>query len=42
VDAKQAESSAKALAELPVEVVCFGHGDPILEGAQEKIREALG
>jgi glyoxylase-like metal-dependent hydrolase (beta-lactamase superfamily II) len=42
VDAQQAGSSAKALAELPIEVICFGHGDPILEGGQEKIREALG
>lgn len=41
VDPEQARSSAKALAELPIKVVCFGHGDPILEGGQEKIREAL-
>jgi glyoxylase-like metal-dependent hydrolase (beta-lactamase superfamily II) len=41
VDAGQAERSAKALADLPLEVICFGHGDPIVEGAQEKLREAI-
>ena len=38
----QAEASARKLAALPVEVACFGHGEPILEGAGERLREALG
>jgi glyoxylase-like metal-dependent hydrolase (beta-lactamase superfamily II) len=38
----QAEASARKLAALPVEVACFGHGEPILEGAGQRLREALG
>jgi hypothetical protein len=42
VDPAQAEVSARELAKLPGEVVCFGHGEPILEQAGERLREALG
>ena len=42
VDPEQAEASARKLAALPAEVACFGHGEPILEGAGERLREALG
>jgi glyoxylase-like metal-dependent hydrolase (beta-lactamase superfamily II) len=42
VDPDQAEASTRKLAALPVEVACFGHGEPILEGAGERLREALG
>ena len=41
VDAEQARRSFQALAELPVEVICFGHGEPIVDQAQEKLREAV-
>jgi glyoxylase-like metal-dependent hydrolase (beta-lactamase superfamily II) len=41
VDPDQALRSARALVERPIRVVCFGHGEPILEGAQERLREAL-
>jgi hypothetical protein len=30
------------LAKLPAEVVCFGHSEPILERAGERLREAVG
>lgn len=42
LDQEQAEASARKLASLKLEVICFGHGEPILEGAQEKLRAALG
>ena len=42
VDPDQAEASARKLAGLPVEVACFGHGAPILEGAGQQLRQALG
>jgi glyoxylase-like metal-dependent hydrolase (beta-lactamase superfamily II) len=42
LDPAQAQESARKLAQLPVEVLCFGHGEPILKGAGEKIREAVG
>jgi glyoxylase-like metal-dependent hydrolase (beta-lactamase superfamily II) len=42
VDSPQAQASARKLAALPAEAVCFGHGEPILEGAGEKMRAALG
>ena len=41
VDMAQAEESVRRLAELPVEIACFGHGDPILEQAGDRIREAV-
>ena len=42
LDAAQAEASARELANLPAEMVCFGHGEPILERAGERLREAVG
>jgi glyoxylase-like metal-dependent hydrolase (beta-lactamase superfamily II) len=42
VDPDQAEASARKLASLPVEVACFGHGEPVLEGAGKRLCEALG
>jgi glyoxylase-like metal-dependent hydrolase (beta-lactamase superfamily II) len=42
LDPAQAEASAWELAKLPAEVVCFGHGEPILERAGERLREAVG
>jgi glyoxylase-like metal-dependent hydrolase (beta-lactamase superfamily II) len=41
VDPAQAEVSTRELAKLPAEVVCFGHGEPILERAGERLREAV-
>jgi glyoxylase-like metal-dependent hydrolase (beta-lactamase superfamily II) len=41
VDADRAARSAKVLAELPLSVVCFGHGDPLLDRAQERLKEAI-
>jgi glyoxylase-like metal-dependent hydrolase (beta-lactamase superfamily II) len=41
LDQEQAEASARELAGLELELICFGHGEPILEGAQEKLRAAL-
>jgi glyoxylase-like metal-dependent hydrolase (beta-lactamase superfamily II) len=41
VDTARAEASARALATLSVEVVCFGHGEPIPERAGDRLREAL-
>ncbi len=34
--------SVRRLAELPVQVLCTGHGEPILEGASARIRALLG
>jgi glyoxylase-like metal-dependent hydrolase (beta-lactamase superfamily II) len=42
VDTARAEASARMLAKLPAEVICFGHGEPILERAGERLREAVG
>jgi glyoxylase-like metal-dependent hydrolase (beta-lactamase superfamily II) len=41
-DMAQVRSSARALASLPVETLCCGHGDPILERAGERIGALLG
>jgi glyoxylase-like metal-dependent hydrolase (beta-lactamase superfamily II) len=41
VDAEQARESVQRLLELPIEMLCFGHREPILEGAGERIRELL-
>ena len=38
----QARESARRLLEVPVEVLCMGHGAPILQGAGARIRELLG
>ena len=42
MDTAQAEASARELVKLPAEVVCFGHGEPILERAGERLSEAVG
>jgi glyoxylase-like metal-dependent hydrolase (beta-lactamase superfamily II) len=41
LDMVQAEESARKLADLPIDVLCSGHGDPILEGARGKIRRVV-
>jgi len=41
VDNAQARESVRRLAELPIEVLCCGHGEPILDGVNEKIRALL-
>jgi len=42
VDPLLAERSARKLTELLLESLCAGHGEPILEHAGEKLREAIG
>lgn len=41
VDYEQAYESVLRLSDLPIEILCCGHGDPILEGADEKIKILL-
>ena len=41
VDVDLAAASARAVAALPAEVACFGHGEPILEGAGTRLHEAV-
>jgi glyoxylase-like metal-dependent hydrolase (beta-lactamase superfamily II) len=41
VDNALARESVRKLAELPIEVLCCGHGEPIVDGANEKIRTLL-
>jgi glyoxylase-like metal-dependent hydrolase (beta-lactamase superfamily II) len=41
LDIAQMRESARKLAALPVEVLCFGHGEPILEGAGDQLRVLL-
>ena len=38
VDPAQAEASARELADLSVEAICFGHGAPLREGAQAALK----
>jgi glyoxylase-like metal-dependent hydrolase (beta-lactamase superfamily II) len=38
---EQARASAQALVDLPIDVLCCGHGEPIADGAGEKIRALL-
>jgi glyoxylase-like metal-dependent hydrolase (beta-lactamase superfamily II) len=40
-DSRQAKMSARKLAARPVRVTCFGHGEPIVEQAGERIVAAL-
>jgi glyoxylase-like metal-dependent hydrolase (beta-lactamase superfamily II) len=42
VDVVQARESVRRLLEVPIEVLCLGHGEPILEGAGRRIREIRG
>ena len=41
LDVAQMRESARKLAALPVDVLCFGHGEPILAGAGERMRELV-
>jgi glyoxylase-like metal-dependent hydrolase (beta-lactamase superfamily II) len=41
VDVEQARESVRRLLELPTEILCCGHGQPILEGAGDRVRELL-
>jgi glyoxylase-like metal-dependent hydrolase (beta-lactamase superfamily II) len=41
LDSSEAQESARKLSELAVEVLCPGHGEPILKGAGEHIRALL-
>jgi hydroxyacylglutathione hydrolase len=40
-DWDQAKDSARKLASYPAEIACFGHGTPITEQAEKKIKEAI-
>lgn len=40
-DMAQVRSSVRRIADLSVDVLCPGHGEPILEGAAERIRALL-
>jgi glyoxylase-like metal-dependent hydrolase (beta-lactamase superfamily II) len=42
VDNAQARDSVGKLSTLAVEVLCCGHGEPIMDGAGEKVRALLG
>lgn len=42
VDKAQVWKSVRALSALPVEVLCFGHGEPILERARERMKGLIG
>jgi glyoxylase-like metal-dependent hydrolase (beta-lactamase superfamily II) len=41
IDITQAKESVRKLESLPVEVLCFGHREPVLEGAGERIRALI-
>ena len=41
VDNAQALQSVRKLASLPIKVICFGHGEPVVEGAREQIERLL-
>lgn len=41
VDTIQVQKAARRLAEYQVDIACFGHGEPILKDAGNKIREAI-
>jgi glyoxylase-like metal-dependent hydrolase (beta-lactamase superfamily II) len=41
VDAAQARRSVEKLLELPFEILCFGHGEPLLVNAGRSVRELL-
>lgn len=40
-DVVQARKSVRRLLEVPMEVLCFGHGEPIPEGAGRRVWESL-
>jgi glyoxylase-like metal-dependent hydrolase (beta-lactamase superfamily II) len=37
-DMNQAHASVRKIADLDIEVCCFGHGSPLLTDAQERLR----
>ncbi len=41
LDNAQAIQSAKKLGALPVKVICFGHGEPIVEGAGKQMEQFI-
>lgn len=41
VDTAQAAESLRRLADLDVDVAAFGHGEPVLHGAQVRLRQAV-
>ena len=41
LDKAQVQESARKLAALPVEVLCFGHGEPIVKEADKKLQALL-
>lgn len=40
-DTPQTEEAARKLASYPIDIACFGHGEPIVENAGDKIREVI-
>lgn len=40
-DATQTEEAARKLASYPIDIACFGHGEPMSENAENKIREVI-
>jgi len=42
VDRDQAIASFRRLAELEVDIACFGHGDPVLSGASAELQAVAG
>ncbi len=41
LDNAQALKSARKLGSLPIKVMCFGHGEPIVEGAREQMEKFI-
>jgi glyoxylase-like metal-dependent hydrolase (beta-lactamase superfamily II) len=41
VDTTQVQEAAHRLAAYPIDIACFGHGEPILKDAGDRIREAI-
>jgi len=39
VDMEQNKESVKKLATLTPKILCFGHGEPIIENATQKLRD---
>jgi len=39
IDRARAIESFERLCELPAEIACFGHGDPVLGSAQARLRD---
>lgn len=41
LDNTQALQSLRRLASLPIKVICFGHGEPVVEGVAEQMKKLL-